>query len=577
MVFNRVYDPIVRIANDYFSSTMWIDIVFIVETCYLNTLFLKTFDETDYVISYVRSHSPYSVTTLVVWLDDTYLEESKSFGKEACLDVTGISPFVGTGANSWAPGVALHNVVEKKKRKYASICEDNRYRLIPFAFSTFGEFDTEALDTLSRIKAISISHSNNAKTGAFILHRESEPPKPYANYQRKSRPWEQWESGMDWLAKLRAKIVCFKKIVQIPLSYGENLEVHEEHLSGLPPSREVEFCIDLIPGAMPVAKSPYRLAPTKMQELSNKLKELQDKVFIRPRSRYFSKIDLRSGYHQLRVREEDIPKTAFWMRYGHFEFTVMPFGLTNAPAEHKVHLKLILELLEREKLFGKFSKCEFWLQETHKDKKFELGDEKDNAFQTLNDMLCDAPILALPEGPNDFVVYCGTSNQVKANVVADALSRKEWKKPIRARAMSITIHSNIKARILEAQSEASRGAYTPAEMLKELYKQFRIKEDDGYIVWKEVSTAIAWAEVGKSKLIGPEIVQETNVKIVQIKERLKAARDRQKIYADNRRKSLELSVDDKVLLNVLVLLPHVHELLQVLVQPVFYVAIYPEP
>ncbi|GKE64381.1 hypothetical protein Tco_1518542, partial [Tanacetum coccineum] len=120
--------------------------------------------------------------------------------------------------------------------------------------------------------------------------------------------------GMDWLSKLRAKIVCFEKIVLIPLSNGKILEVHgggpegnlkqlktmkvnelkledipvickfpgvfSEDLLGLPPSREVEFRIDLVPGAMPVAKSPYRLAPTKMQELSNQLKELQDKVFI---------------------------------------------------------------------------------------------------------------------------------------------------------------------------------------------------------------------------------------------------------------------------------------------------------
>ncbi|GKA06965.1 putative reverse transcriptase domain-containing protein [Tanacetum coccineum] len=183
-------------------------------------------------------------------------------------------------------------------------------------------------------------------------------------------------------------------------------------LSGLPPSCEVEFRIDLIPRAMPVGKSPYRLAPTEMQELSNQLKELQDKGFIRPSSspwgapvlfvkkkdgsfrmcidyrelnkltiknhyphprtdalfdqlqgsRYFLKINLRSGYHQLRVREEDIPKTAFRTRYEHFELTIMPFGLTNAPAskeEHEVHLKLILELLEKENLLGKFSKCEF--------------------------------------------------------------------------------------------------------------------------------------------------------------------------------------------------------------------------
>ncbi|GJW57080.1 putative reverse transcriptase domain-containing protein [Tanacetum coccineum] len=287
-------------------------------------------------------------------------------------------------------------------------------------------------------------------------------------------------------------------------------DVFPEDLSGLPPQQQVEFCIDLVPGATSIAKSPYRLAPSEMQELSGQLQELEDKGFIRPShspwgapvlfvkkkdgslrmcinyrelnklmvknryplpriddlfdqlqgSRFFSKIDLRSGYHQLRVHEDDIPKTAFQTRYEHFKFTVMPFGLTNAPAvfmdlmnrvckpyldkfvivlfddiliysktkeDHEVHLSLVLELLRKEKLYAKFSKCEFWLQEVHflghvvnqngihvdssKIEAYVWGVEQEEAFQTLKNNLCDAPILTLPDGVEDFVVYCDASNQ----------------------------------------------------------------------------------------------------------------------------------------------------------------------
>ncbi|GKA74997.1 putative reverse transcriptase domain-containing protein, partial [Tanacetum coccineum] len=364
-----------------------------------------------------------------------------------------------------------------------------------------------------------------------------------------------------------------------------------DDLSGLPPLREIEFRIELILGVVPIAKSPYRLAPSELEELSGKLKELQYRGFIRPSSlpwgapvlfvkkkdgsfrmcidyrelnklivknryplpkigdlfdqlqgsQFFSKIDLRSEYHQLRVHEDDIPKTAFRTRYGYFEFTIMPFE----------HLRLVLELLKKEKLYAKFSKCEFWLREVQflrhvingngihvdpskieavknwkaprtptkvrsflglagyyrrfienfskiaksltiliqKCKTFDWDEERELAFQTLKDKLCNAPVLALPDRSEEFVVYCDVSgigigcvlmqrgkviayasrqlkiheknytthdlelgarhwielfsdydceiryHPGKANVVADALSRKERVKPKRVRAM----------------------------------------------------------------------------------------------------------------------------------------------
>ncbi|GJR60555.1 putative reverse transcriptase domain-containing protein [Tanacetum coccineum] len=226
----------------------------------------------------------------------------------------------------------------------------------------------------------------------------------------------------------------------------EFADVFPDELPGLPPAREIEFGIELIPGAEPISKAPYRMAPVELKELKEQLQEMLENGFIRPSvspwgapvlfvkkkdgsmrlcidyrelnritirnryplpriddlfdqlqgAKYFSKIDLRSGYHQLRVREQDISKTAFRTRYGHYEFLVMPFGLTNAPAvfmdlmnrifheyldkfvivfiddilvyskseeEHERHLRIVLEILRQKKLYAKFSKCEFWLQQ----------------------------------------------------------------------------------------------------------------------------------------------------------------------------------------------------------------------
>ncbi|GJT70084.1 putative reverse transcriptase domain-containing protein, partial [Tanacetum coccineum] len=153
-----------------------------------------------------------------------------------------------------------------------------------------------------------------------------------------------------FVAQVVEKEPAERRLEDVPV-ICEFPDVFPEDLPGLPPSRQVEFVIELVPGAAPVARAPYRLAPSEMKELAKQLQELSDKGFIRPSSSpwgapvliddlfdqlqgssVYSKIDLRSGYHQLRVREKDIPITAFRTRYGHYEFQVMPFGLTNAPA-----------------------------------------------------------------------------------------------------------------------------------------------------------------------------------------------------------------------------------------------------
>jgi len=323
---------------------------------------------------------------------------------------------------------------------------------------------------------------------------------------------------------------------------------------GLPPPRDTEFTIELMPGVGPQSKAPYRMAPAELKELKVQLEELLGKGFIRPsvspwgapvlfvkkkdgsmrlcvdyrmlnqvtiKNRYplpriddlfdqlqgaavFSKIDLRTGYHQLRIREGDIAKTAFRSRYGHYEFTVMPFGLTNAPAAfmglmnqvfhqqldkfvivfvddiliyskdhqtHGEHLQEVLHILRRNKLYGKFSKCEFWLEKvaflghiitkegievdpakveavsswtqpktvteirsflglagyyrrfikdfskiatpltqlTRKGVPFVWNEQCEQSFGKLKEALTSAPVLTLPSGKGGYEVYCDAS------------------------------------------------------------------------------------------------------------------------------------------------------------------------
>ncbi|KAL8105647.1 hypothetical protein AgCh_029446 [Apium graveolens] len=353
------------------------------------------------------------------------------------------------------------------------------------------------------------------------------------------------------------------------LIVNEFPDVFPEELLGLPPDREIEFAIDLAPGTEPVSKAPYRMAPVEMKELAKQLQELLEKGVIKPSvspwgapvlfvkkkdgsmrlyidyrelnkltiknkyllpiiddlfdqlkgAKYFSKIDLRLGYPQQKIKPEDIPKTAFRTRYGHYEFLVMSFGLTNAPSafmdlmnkifkeylekfvivfiddiliyskaegDHAEHLRTALEILRKKKLYAKFSKCEFWLQEVQflghivsnegikvdrakieaitnwERPRTPTENEKcEESFQKLKQRLITPPVLSLPDDQGNFLIYSDASQKGlgcvlmqhdkkehnmkqrrwlelikdydcsinyhpgKANIVADALSRKE--------------------------------------------------------------------------------------------------------------------------------------------------------
>nr|GEY90538.1 putative polyprotein [Tanacetum cinerariifolium] len=319
--------------------------------------------------------------------------------------------------------------------------------------------------------------------------------------------------GMDWLTEHRATIECHSKRVIFgdlnnpefiyhgsrldkPIKIISTLKARTLISHGLPPEREVEFTIELIPGAQPISKAPYRMAPIELKELKDQLQELLERGFIQPsvspelnritvRNRYplpriddlfyqlqgakfFSKIDLRLGYHQLRVKEQDVSKTAFRTRYGHYDFLVMPFGLTDALAvfmdlmnrvfheyldkfvivfiddilvysktreEHEDHLRIVLEILRQKKLYAKFSKLTevrsflglagyyrrfvegfslFALPLTklmRKGEKFVWNEERKKSFEELKRRLVFSLVLTLPSGTGGYQIYSDASKK----------------------------------------------------------------------------------------------------------------------------------------------------------------------
>ncbi|GJR52724.1 putative reverse transcriptase domain-containing protein [Tanacetum coccineum] len=461
--------------------------------------------------------------------------------------------------------------------------------------------------------------------------------------------------GMDWLSKYHALIVCDKKVVRIPYEkktedkseekpleevpiVRDFLEVFPEDLSGLPPTRQVEFQIDLVPGAAPVARSPYRLAPSEMQELSAQLQELSDMRFIRPSSSHWGAPVLfvkkkdrsfrMSGYHQLRVHEEAIPKMAFRTRYGLYEFQVMPFGLTNAPAvfmdlmnqaspvitddlskvsqaydeadsekrENFVvycdasHKGLGAVLMQKEKVIVYASRQLKIHENNYTTHDLEFGavvfalkmwrhylygtnriKSKYSIHPGLDKMYHDLKKLYWwPNMKSEIAIYVtkrGTFWSLKRRYLKIAYSGYIRRILKRRYGVSVPgLHKKSRERldgeidetILERSSNETWSAsldhlrsHLPLVEFSYNIYHTSIKDAPFEVLYgRKCQSPICWAEIRDSQLTGPEIVHETTKKIIQIKSRIQAVHDRQKSYANVRRKPLEFQVRDRTLAKV---------------------------
>ncbi|GJV58696.1 putative reverse transcriptase domain-containing protein [Tanacetum coccineum] len=396
---------------------------------------------------------------------------------------------------------------------------------------------------------------NQARGRAFMLEQRIASPDPNI------------VTGMDWLSNYKAEIICHEKVVRIPLPDGKVLRVVGERLE-----EKARFLMSVNKQEGIVVVSVFLELTVKNRYPLPRIDDLFDQL---QGSQFFLKIDLRSRYHQLRVHEDDIPKTAFRTRYRHFVFTVMPFGLTNAPTVFMdfmnrvcIHYldKFVIVFIDDILIYSK-------TQEEHVEHLRHVinGNGIHVDPSKIEDKLCNAPVLALPDGPEDFMVYCDASgiglgcvlmqrgkSSIKDRILTaqkeavdeSARLQKGLDEMIKLRndgalyyldQIWVPLKGDVRTLIMD---EAHKSKYSIHPRADKMYYDLRdrpsgLLQQPKIPIWKWEGIAMDFVTklprtssghdtiwVGEGQLIGPELVQETTEKISQIKDRLKAARDR---------------------------------------------------